>query len=477
MRHFPLFLDLRGRPALVLGAGEAAERKAEALARAGAIVRVRLGFDPADLDGCVLAIGVDAPEPALVALSRAAQARGIPVNIVDRPALCSCIMPAVIDRDPVTIAVSTAGTAPVLARLLRQRIEAVVPPAFGRLAALAGAYSAEIRRRLPDPSARRRVLQRILTGRVAELVFAGRDREAATALAAELDDGAAPAGMVFLVGAGPGAADLLTLRALRLLGEADVIVHDRLVSDEVLDLARRDAERIFVGKARANHCMQQEDINALLVRLARAGKRVVRLKGGDPLVFGRGGEEAEALAAADVMFEIVPGITAALACAADAGISLTHRAASRSVTLVTGHTKDGGLELDFAALARPGATLAIYMGVQSLPELLAGLVRHGFDQATPAALVESGGTRAARVLTATLPVLVAQGPGWTTGGPVLVLVGEVVARAQGCWITGGAQVPAVSDGRLGGETPPRSALRLSDQAGGEEAVHAAAVGP
>jgi uroporphyrin-III C-methyltransferase/precorrin-2 dehydrogenase/sirohydrochlorin ferrochelatase len=235
-------------------------------------------------------------------------------------------------------------------------------------------------------------------------------------------------GVVHLVGAGPGAADLLTMRAHRLLGEADVIVHDRLVSDEVLDMARGDSERIFVGKARGNHCMPQEAINALLIRLARDGKRVVRLKGGDPLIFGRGGEEAEALAAAGVAFDIVPGITAALACAADLAIPLTRRDESRSVTLVTGHTKDGTLDLDFAALARPGATLVVYMGIHTLPRLVEGLARHGFDLTTPAALVEHGGTRQRRSLIGTLPELVMQAPGWSSGGPALVLIGEVVAR-------------------------------------------------
>jgi len=235
-------------------------------------------------------------------------------------------------------------------------------------------------------------------------------------------------GIVHLVGAGPGAADLLTLRAHRLLGQADVVVHDRLVSDEVLCMARPDAERIFVGKARANHCMPQGQINALLIGLAREGKRVVRLKGGDPLVFGRGGEEAEALAAAGVPFEIVPGITAALACAADMAIPLTHRDASRSVTLVTGHTKDGDLDLDFAMLSRPGATLAVYMGIHTLRRLMEGLARHGFDLTTPAALVERGGTPLRRVLSGTLPELVVWAPGWSHGGPALLLIGEVVAR-------------------------------------------------
>jgi uroporphyrin-III C-methyltransferase / precorrin-2 dehydrogenase / sirohydrochlorin ferrochelatase len=431
MRHFPLFMDVTGRPVLVVGAGELAEQKAEPLRRAGAKVRLRPVFNPADLEGCALAIGADGPELDLIALASTARTRSIPVNIVDRPDLCSFIMPAIIDRDPVTIAVSTDGAAPVLARQLRQRIEAVVPPAFGRLATLAGRFSAEIRRRLPDVTLRRRVLERVLTGRVADLIFAGREREAEAAVADELAAGASQAGMVFLVGAGPGAPDLLTLRALRLLGEADVIVHDRLVEAEVLDLARRDAERIFVGKARAHHCMKQQEINALLIRLARTGKRVVRLKGGDPLIFGRGGEEAEALAAAGVPFEIVPGITAALACAAQAGVPLTHRDASRAVTLVTGHTKDGRLELDFAALARPGVTLAIYMGIQTLGELFAGLARHGFDAATPAVLVERGGTHRVRTLCGTLPNLVARAPSWSTGGPILVLLGEVVSRATG----------------------------------------------
>jgi uroporphyrin-III C-methyltransferase / precorrin-2 dehydrogenase / sirohydrochlorin ferrochelatase len=439
MRHFPLFMDLAGRRVLVVGAGELAEQKAETLRRAGAEVRLRPVFNADDLDGCALAIGADAAEIDLIALARTAHARFVPVNIVDRPDLCSFIMPAIIDRDPVTIAVSTDGTAPVLARQLRQRIEAVVPPAFGRLAALAGRFSAEIRRRLPDVTLRRRVLERVLTGRVADLIFAGRETEAEAAVADELAAGASRAGTVFLVGAGPGATDLLTLRALRLLGEADVVVHDRLVGAEVLDLARRDAERIFVGKARANHCMKQGEINALLVRLARAGKRVVRLKGGDPLIFGRGGEEAEALAAAGVSFEIVPGITAALACAAQAGVPLTHRDASRAVTLVTGHTKDGRLELDFAALARPGVTLAIYMGIRTLGELFAGLARHGFDPATPAILVERGGTRRARTLRGTLPDLVVRAPGWSTGGPILVLLGEVVSRATGVSVTEGGK--------------------------------------
>jgi uroporphyrin-III C-methyltransferase/precorrin-2 dehydrogenase/sirohydrochlorin ferrochelatase len=434
MRHFPVFLELRGRRVLVLGQGEIAHIKAAALRSAGAEVGLAERFAPVLLDGCVLAVGADAPLAELQALSAEAQRRGVPVNIVDRPELCSFIMPAIVDRDPITIAVSTAGAAPVLARLIRARIEALLPPAYGRLAGLAERLKHDIRRRLPDVARRRAALERILGGRTAELLFAGHEAAAEAELerevaAAETGLAVPATGMVALVGAGPGAADLLTLRAQRLLGEADVIVHDRLVTDEVLDLARRDAERIYVGKARADHCLPQEGINALLVRLAQEGRRVVRLKGGDPFIFGRGGEEAEALEAAGIPYEVVPGVTAALACAAQARIPLTHREASRAVTFVTGHTKDGTLDLDFAALAGSRATLAVYMGIVTLPRLRDGLLGAGLDPGTPAAVIERGGTTAQRVLHGTLDSLVTDAPAWSTGGPALVLVGEVVGRA------------------------------------------------
>jgi len=429
MRFFPAFLDLRDRMVLVLGTGEVAERKAAPLREAGATIRTAANFDPVLLDGVALAVGADAPEVDLRALSAAAQARGIPVNIVDRPELCSFITPAIVDRDPVIVAVSTGGAAPVLARLLRQRVEAVLPPGLGRLAALAEKFQAAVRKKLPDLAARRRFLDGVLTGAPATLALANRLPEAEAAFADALDAADAnPPGVVYLVGAGPGAADLLTLRALRLLGEADVIVHDRLVTPEVLAMARRDAERIFVGKARANHCLPQDDINALLVRLARQGKRVIRLKGGDPFVFGRGGEEAAALAAAGITCEVVPGVTAALACAAGAGIPLTHRDCARSVTFVTGHTRDGRLDIDALALARPGQTLAIYMGVVTLPALRDQLFAAGLDPTTPAALIEAGGTDAQRVLEGTLPELAARAVAWVSGAPALLLVGQAVGR-------------------------------------------------
>lgn len=429
MDFFPIFLDLRNRAALVVGEGEAAERKAEALRRAGAAVRREAGFEPAMLDGVAIAIGTGAPEPVLRTLHAEAAARGIPVNIVDRPAWCTFITPSVVDRDPLIVAVSSGGAAPVLARLVRARIEALLPPAYGRLAALAQRWKARIRTALPDTQLRRRVLERALGGRVADLVLAGDDAAAEAELAREVAGGADPAGIVYLVGAGPGAADLLTLRAQRLLGEADVIVHDRLVTPEVLDMARRDADHILVGKARAHHTIPQEDINALLVRLGRAGRKVVRLKGGDPYIFGRGGEETEALEAAGVAYEVVPGITAALACAASAGIPLTHRDATQTVTFATGHQRSGALTLDFEWLAR-GGTLAIYMGLHTLPALRDGLFGGGLDPATPAALVEQGGRPEQRVLRGTLDELVSKAPAWSTGGPTLTLVGAVTRRGK-----------------------------------------------
>ncbi len=427
MRHFPAFLDLAGRTALVIGAGELAQRKAALLASAGARIHMAPGFSAGLLQDCVIAIGADAPETDLLALSRAARKHGIPVNIVDRPDLSTFIMPAIVDRDPVTIAISTGGTSPVLARLLRQQIERLVPPAIGRLATLVGEVTAEIRRRWPDFPLRRRILERLLTGRVADLVFAGDEAAARDAIRQAIDSHDAnpdAIGSVFLVGAGPGAADLLTIRAHRLLGEADVVVHDRLVGAEVLALARRDAERIDVGKTPGQPCMPQDAINELLVRLAYERHKVVRLKGGDPFIFGRGAEEIDALTRAGVPFEVVPGVTAALACAAQARIPLTRRGTARSLTFVTGHTKDGVPDMDFADMAKRGGTLAIYMGLRTLPQLRDGLLRHGVARDMPAALIENGGTHMQRELRGTLTSIATDAAGWSNGGPALLLLGE-----------------------------------------------------
>jgi uroporphyrin-III C-methyltransferase/precorrin-2 dehydrogenase/sirohydrochlorin ferrochelatase len=423
MAQIPIFLDLSGRTVLILGEGEAADRRAATYAAAGATLRRVTQFAPAALEGCALAAAAGAPEPDLRALSAAAQRLGIPVNVVDRPDLSSFITPSTIERGNLTIAVSTGGTAPVLARLVRQKIEAVIPPGWARLAALAQRLQAETRALLPDMGTRRRALERIFTGPAAELALAGDDGAAEAAYRAALVAPDTAAGFVTLVGAGPGAADLASLRALRLLGEADVIVHDRLGTAEVLALARRDAQRIDVGKTQGHHTMPQSEINALLITLAREGKRVVRLKGGDPFVFGRGGEEFDALRTAGVACAVVPGITAALACAASAGVPLTHRDRAHAVTFVTAHRRRPDLGIDYAGLLRPGVTLAIYMGLASIARLRDELAGAGFDTAMPAVLIENGGTAEARVLRGGLAELAVQSAAWAGGGPVLILLG------------------------------------------------------
>jgi uroporphyrin-III C-methyltransferase/precorrin-2 dehydrogenase/sirohydrochlorin ferrochelatase len=428
MRGYPVFLNLQNRRVVLLGRGEAADRRMATFLALGAVVERVASAAEARVAGCALVVAAEAPEAELQAFSAMAQAAGVPVNVVDRPDLCSFITPAIVERGPLTIAISSGGAAPVLARLLRAKIEALVAPAWGTLAALADRFKAETRARLPDMGRRRRMLERVFSGAVAERVFAGDDEGAAEAYLAALAEAerggpAGQPGMVHLVGAGPGAADLISLRGLRLLGEADVIVHDRLGTAEVLDLARRDATRIDVGKSQGDHTMTQSDINVLLVRLAREGQRVVRLKGGDPFIFGRGGEEVEALAAAGIAYAVVPGITAALACAASANIPLTHRAAAHAVTFVTAHRRRPDLGIDYAGLLRPGVTLAIYMGLATLPRLRDELAAAGFSIDQPAVLVENGGTLQTRVLRGSVAELASSASAWAGGGPVLILLG------------------------------------------------------
>ncbi|MDQ1081959.1 siroheme synthase CysG [Pseudoroseomonas cervicalis] len=429
MRHLPIHLDLRGRTALLLGGGAALAARAALLEQAGAVLRRAETLAPDGLEGVALACAGEAPEATLQALAAACRARGLPLQVLGRPELSDHHLPAIIDRDPVTISIGSGGAAPILARLLRQRMEAVLSPGIGAVATLLERCAGALRARLPEAGARRRFVEVALDGPAAGLAAQGRMAEAEAALRNALEQaGAAPPGIVHLVGAGPGAADLLTLRAQRLLGEADIILHDRLVPEAVLEMARRDAPRIFVGKARDRHSLTQAEINALLIRLARQGKRVVRLKGGDPFIFGRGGEELEALRAAGIACEVVPGITAALACAAQAGIPLTHREASRSLTLLTGHTREGELAVDFAALARPGQTLAVYMAVTTLPGLFAGMMAAGARPDLPAAFFEWGGTPRQRVLRGRFDEVARDAPGWIGDGPGLLLLGEVCAR-------------------------------------------------
>jgi uroporphyrin-III C-methyltransferase/precorrin-2 dehydrogenase/sirohydrochlorin ferrochelatase len=440
MDYLPIFLNIRGRSCLVVGGGEVAARKASLLLRAGARVTVldAAQFGDKDLDGVALAIAATSDDAVNRAVAAGAMARSIPVNVVDQPALCSFILPSIIDRDPVIVAVSSSGAAPVLARLLRARLESLIPAGYGRLAALAGAFRGEVKARF-KPAERRRFWERVLQGPIAELVYSGRDAEARAGLQAVLEDTRPTysGGDVALVGAGPGDPDLLTFRALRLMQQADVVVYDRLVSQPILDLARREAERIYAGKESARHALPQEDINHLLVRLAREGKRVVRLKGGDPFIFGRGGEEIATLAAEGIPFQVVPGITAAAGCASYAGIPLTHRDYAQSVVFVTGHLQDGGMGLNWTALAQARQTIVVYMGLLGIDVLCRELVAHGLPASTPAALIQQGTTAQQRVLAgdlANLPELVHRGG---VKAPTLIIVGEVVRlREQLKWFEG-----------------------------------------
>ena len=450
MDYLPIFLDLRARRCLMVGGGEVAARKTDLLLEAGAAVQAaapalgdamqalvdagRIGyrkgpFQESDLDGAQLVIAASDDRSVNARVAELCDDRSVPVNVVDDPALCRFIMPAIVDRSPVLAAVSTGGTSPVLARLMRGRLEALIPAEFGRLAALAGEFRERVKARIADTSGRRKFWEQILGGPVAEMIYSGRDKDARESLIKALDDyrnEGSGIGEVYLVGAGPGDPDMLTFRALRLMQQADVVVHDRLVSRRVLDLTRRDATRIYAGKKRASHALPQESINALLVRLAREGKRVLRLKGGDPFIFGRGGEEIETLASEGIPFQVVPGITAAAGCAAYAGIPLTHRDHAQSCVFVTGHLKDGTVSLDWQHLIQPRQTIVVYMGLVGLPVICRELVGHGMAPDTPAALVEHGTTANQRVFTATvatLPETVAESD---VHAPTLIIIGSVV---------------------------------------------------
>jgi uroporphyrin-III C-methyltransferase/precorrin-2 dehydrogenase/sirohydrochlorin ferrochelatase len=338
-------------------------------------------------------------------------------------------MPSIVDRSPILVAVGSGGASPVLARLLRARLESMIPAAYGRLSALAARFRDQVKATFKRPENRRRFWEKVFQGPVAEMVFAGQDEAAMATLRSMIEGEIEPdatIGEVYLVGAGPGNPDLLTFRALRLMQQADVVVHDNLVSPAVLDMVRRDAERIYVGKRRANHALPQEEINELLVRLAKEGKRVLRLKGGDPFIFGRGGEEIETLAENKIPFQVVPGITAASGVASYAGIPLTHRDHAQACVFVTGHLKDGSMNLDWDMLARPHQTIVIYMGLHGLPVLCEKLMEHGLPADTPAAIVQQGTTSRQKVVTGTLKTLPAIAEEARLQAPTLIIVGSVV---------------------------------------------------
>jgi uroporphyrin-III C-methyltransferase/precorrin-2 dehydrogenase/sirohydrochlorin ferrochelatase len=454
MDYLPIFLKVEDRPCLVVGGGKVAARKVALLSRAGARITVvspsiceelksRLSegvityaereFIDNDLDDMVLAIAATDNEAVNRSVFELANQSRIPVNVVDNPELCSFIMPSIIDRSPVQVAVSTGGASPVLARLLRARLESFIPAAYGRLAQLVDEFRHNVKQQFSDTEQRRYFWENVLQGRVAELLFAGHEEKARIALREAIDNADAhfkDPGEVYLVGAGPGDPDLITFRALRLMQQADVVVYDRLVSEPVLDMVRRDAELIYAGKARDKHTLTQESINQLLVRLAKEGKRVLRLKGGDPFIFGRGGEEIQTLAEEGIPFQVVPGITAASGCASYAGIPLTHRDYAQSCTFVTGHLKDGSVDLDWENLAKPAQTIVFYMGLHSIPVLSKQLISHGMPKETPVALVQQGTTRNQRVYIETLESLPSLSEREQVKPPTIIIVGEVVGLQE-----------------------------------------------
>ena len=449
MDFFPVFMNLKKRPCLVVGGGKVAVRKILLLVKAHARVKVvapeiceELGhmitrgeveyyareFTPDDIDNQVLVIAATNQHLVNKEVSRLCCQRKIPCNVVDQPDLCGFIMPSIIDRSPIQIAISTGGSSPVLARLLRTRLESYIPASYGKLAKLVDSFRSRVIAKFRDTQQRRYFWEEILQGKVTELLFAGNEHAAKRALEYALGNNEYQKnrGEVYLVGAGPGDPDLLTFRALRLMQQADVAVYDRLVTQQVLDMVRRDADLIYVGKERNNHAMPQENINQLLVRLAREGKRVVRLKGGDPFIFGRGGEEIETLRENQVDFQVVPGITAASGCSSYAGIPLTHRQYAQSCVFVTGHLKDGSVNLNWHALAHKNQTIVFYMGLQAVEIIHQKLVEHGLPEDTPAALVEQGTTENQRVHIATLKTLADKVKQEQVKPPSLIIVGTVV---------------------------------------------------
>jgi len=470
--YFPAFLDLQGRSCLVVGGGDVAFRKVRLLTAAGAVIRIVSpeisqdlinyadekghqlivrGFRPSDVAGHWLIVSATGNPAVERSVFESATDAGIFCNSVDDAANCSYITPAIVDRSPIVVAISSGGAAPVLARKLREQIELLLPTGLSKLAVLARQWRKKVCERLGDLLSRRRFWESVFDGPAASHAMAG-DIVAAEAAMAELlsDPLANQAGEAWLVGAGPGDPGLLTIRALQIMQTADVILHDRLVSKEVLDLARRDADLISVGKTPGCRANSQEEINELLVSLVISGKRVCRLKGGDPFIFGRGGEEAEALRDAGLSYQVVPGITAAVACAAYSDIPLTHRDLSQSVAFVTAHGKDSVDTLDWEALARDKQTLAFYMAVQKFPKVMNNLIGYGRSPGTPVAIIEKGTTPEQRVIRGTLGQLTLLADAHRVAAPAMLIVGEVAAlgAAEQCPVPQSAQNYAKPDIRI-----------------------------
>jgi uroporphyrin-III C-methyltransferase / precorrin-2 dehydrogenase / sirohydrochlorin ferrochelatase len=449
MQALPIFFNIKNRHCVVIGGGDVAMRKVSMLLKASAAITlyspeichelqdlvdaqkikyVPIIFEKNQLYGACMVIAATDDEAVNEAVSLAAKAQNIPVNVVDAPDLCTFTMGSIIDRSPVVIAISSEGNAPVLARYIRTKIETMLPASYGRIAAIAGEFREQVKAKFATTQARRIFWEGVLQGPIVERVLAGQEKAARELLQDLIDDKdtAASKGEVYLVGGGPGDPDLLTFRALRLMQQCDVCVYDKLVSPEVMELVRRDAELIYVGKERDQHTMPQEEINELLARLALQGKRVLRLKGGDPFIFGRGGEEIETLMERGVPFQVVPGITAANGVSSYAGIPLTHRDYAQACLFITGHLKDGNLDLDWIAMSRPNQTVVIYMGLVGLKEICEKLIAHGVSASMPAAVVQQGTTQKQKVVAATLADLAEKAHAAEMKPPCLTIIGEVV---------------------------------------------------
>lgn len=498
MNTFPLFFKLENRKVLIVGGGDVALRKADLLSRAGAAITivapaicdelqallthstdeqqaskhslVFAEYDKSYMTGARIIIAGTDNEDLNHQVHADATALNIPVNVVDTPPLCDFIFPAIVDRNPIVIGISSNGKAPVLARLLRARLETLIPQGYGKLARLAGDFRADVKSKIPTLTGRRQFWERAFEGKVSELVFAGNELEANAQLQKDLDETAArivnqntfndkdhhnhkapivseivseialeavslpdtdrakpPVGEVYIVGAGPGDPELLTFKALRLMQQADIVFYDALVSPQVLDLCRRDADKVYVGKKRSNHAVAQLGINELLVNEANKGRRVVRLKGGDPFIFGRGGEEIESLRAHNIPYQVVPGITAANAAASYAGIPLTHRDHSQSVRFVTGFLKAGAPNNNFASFLNTDETVVFYMGLHSLGRLTEGLIEAGRSPETPIAIISNASMPNQQVLTGTLATITELQEQNQLPTPALLIMGDVVA--------------------------------------------------
>jgi len=451
MEYLPIFYKVEARRVLLVGGGNIALRKARFMLRAGARLRVvgtevsaqmkkllahaeheiyERPYREEDLQDVAIVVAATDDAELNKQVSIAAKQRNLPVNVVDQPELCNFIFPSIVDRSPLLVAVSSSGKSPVLARLLRARLETFIPSAYGTLTEFLGAFRQQVKTGISSFTQRMRFWEEVVNGPIAELVLSGKGEQAKSLLEDKLknhNQNPSVSGEVYLVGAGPGDPDLLTFRALRLMQQADVVLYDRLVSEQILNMTRQDAEKIHVGKQRQLHTMPQQDISALLVRLAQEGKRVLRLKGGDPFIFGRGGEEIEMLAEARIPFQVVPGITAASGCSCYAGIPLTHRDYAQSVVFVTGHMKNDKCDLDWEHLVQENQTLVVYMGLIGLPLLCNELIQHGRDKNTPVALIQQGTTPEQKVLTGTLESLPGIVEAADVKAPTLIIVGDVVS--------------------------------------------------